>query len=1065
MRRGCATHQVSESHTLDGLRGSWPHDTLIMDNNDEPMSRPPLKPQRSLQLERIETPKGLDRHAGRGPSPETGSEDTGAPKTVSRRLDSRFDAVEGPPEPITAPTLQRSLSLTANLPALLKSVASLAEGGRISIQTAWHDVRGYAQKQLLERLINMADGFGGKKLPGFVYKAGSVGMCYVKPSESEQRGCPTYDRLPPVTIRPIVDPISSLPGLVDSLATIRFSEQLMSGKTVTSVIPSLSGEEHVIKRYLLKPKKRHRILQLHQGCLMAGQDLNALFRKAGDKGFVCFHYKLDRGTGEAGELVLSGLPKGKASLAASNAQLVVTLKRGVGGTAGMKSEARLLDKDALLGLLLGEDPESLLKYYAALSKVEDDPSVLRNLSLEDEELLEDKPVVAEKKLSLHSLCCRVDLYLDRRLWTALSGREVSELMAATRRFGEHFSEMMREQNWNRHLDHLRMVRAAIARDAEDAYEDHEEEHDGHPDWPPLAGKTAIHEQIDALLDKAMGSLHTKEPSEAARGQQSFLKMHVSCLALAASHKRFNIGHTSHAMPMYMVSTRDCFSSDIVGEEIPLVTATGREFVKTRWFIQSAEAPTNFDAVLEGLSGKGDGIGSVGVGKAYGGGRERSRRVEAGEEGEEGKGVQWIVGETPITHGDGVEGMVRLITDGMVSTVVAATDASRDLQPDCADNYLVPLGVTTYDGLFDPQELGDIEAQCDRLHQESIKGVLPRECYHETSTKTGSLKRTKYFFGSRYLWSREQLKSPHAKLAGGIRRDVPKPPAWMKNMVEQPMVSANLADEGFVDAIALNMYHDGSEGIQSHYDDAKRFHQPIYSLRLFSDSRLSFGTQLYGFTNGLFFVPMPRGCVTVMENSGYAANGVKHCVRPIDMTGKSAAMILRKINDDALKLAEQLFWNEGLHKLSSLSLEPADPEELIWNPLFNSDSKIDKETSLLLQKQRNEKRDEKLVKSLLRSMIKEVVKREQRRETRKRKVTEIMSGIVKRVCTAERLGVDLCGTDGLLTVGSGRQGADGQVHPSAEVVKDDETLDLFSLMDDMISFVEHPAHSLKRVRSE
>ena len=45
--------------------------------------------------------------------------------------------------------------------------------------------------------------------------------------------------------------------------------------------------------------------------------------------------------------------------------------------------------------------------------------------------------------------------------------------------------------------------------------------------------------------------------------------------------------------------------------------------------------------------------------------------------------------------------------------------------------------------------------------------------------------------------------------------------------------------------ALNMYHDGSEGIQSHFDDGTRFSRPIFSVRLFSDSRLSFGTQLYG----------------------------------------------------------------------------------------------------------------------------------------------------------------------------------------------------------------------------
>jgi len=100
-----------------------------------------------------------------------------------------------------------------------------------------------------------------------------------------------------------------------------------------------------------------------------------------------------------------------------------------------------------------------------------------------------------------------------------------------------------------------------------------------------------------------------------------------------------------------------------------------------------------------------------------------------------------------------------------------------------------------------------------------------------------------------------------------------------------MEAESIVPLGFVNAIALNMYHDGSEGIQNHYDDSKRFKQPIYSLRLFSDSRLAFGTQLYGFTNGTFCIPMPRGCITVMENGGYAANGVKHGVRPIDMTGK------------------------------------------------------------------------------------------------------------------------------------------------------------------------------------
>lgn len=99
-----------------------------------------------------------------------------------------------------------------------------------------------------------------------------------------------------------------------------------------------------------------------------------------------------------------------------------------------------------------------------------------------------------------------------------------------------------------------------------------------------------------------------------------------------------------------------------------------------------------------------------------------------------------------------------------------------------------------------------------------------------------------------------------------------------------MVEANLVRNGFLDSWALNIYHDGSQGIQPHYDDSARFERPVYSLRLFSDSRLSFGTQLYGYTNGAFCVDMPRGAITIMHAGGYAVAGAKHCVRPVDLAG-------------------------------------------------------------------------------------------------------------------------------------------------------------------------------------
>lgn len=63
---------------------------------------------------------------------------------------------------------------------------------------------------------------------------------------------------------------------------------------------------------------------------------------------------------------------------------------------------------------------------------------------------------------------------------------------------------------------------------------------------------------------------------------------------------------------------------------------------------------------------------------------------------------------------------------------------------------------------------------------------------------------------------------------------------------------------------MNVYHDGKEGLAQHFDDAVRFKQPIYSVRLFSDCRLSFGSQFYGFCNGAFCIPLPRGCIAVLE---------------------------------------------------------------------------------------------------------------------------------------------------------------------------------------------------------
>ena len=186
-----------------------------------------------------------------------------------------------------------------------------------------------------------------------------------------------------------------------------------------------------------------------------------------------------------------------------------------------------------------------------------------------------------------------------------------------------------------------------------------------------------------------------------------------------------------------------------------------------------------------------------------------------------------------------------------------------------------------------------------------------------------------------MWNAHQLAEPHSSLAAGIRTDVSPIPSWMRAKVEGPMVQAGIIDKDFVNSMALNVYHDGEEGLGQHFDDAVRFRQPIFSLRIFSDARLSFGSQLYNFCNGAFSVPMSRGCITVMEEASFAANGVKHCIRPVDMTGKSAAFILRQMHPDCV--ADARLYDDCVELPLHLSTMSIDPNSLGYASLKTMES--------------------------------------------------------------------------------------------------------------------------------
>ena len=315
------------------------------------------------------------------------------------------------------------------------------------------------------------------------------------------------------------------------------------------------------------------------------------------------------------------------------------------------------------------------------------------------------------------------------------------------------------------------------------------------------------------------------------------------------------------------------------------------------------------------------------------------------------------------------------------------DNYRDVVP--ASQYdaaadIYPAGVTTYTDLFSDEGLRKVEGRVVELEHKISQRLLPESCY-DRSQHWNCVRRTKTFFGARYLWTKDQKSQSSAGKAGGIRLDVPRVPKWVREDVEDPLVRCRVVPENFINSSAVNIYHDGSEGIQSHYDDDSRFARPIVSLRLFSDSRLSFGTQFFGYVNGSFFVPMPRGCITVMEERGYAANGIKHSVRPTDMTAKSVAVILRHVHDECMEEAAEILMDETGRWFQGLGLEEGQGKR----PVDDSQKEA-----------RAAEKAEADVQKVVRSVIRQVqgrVRAEQRAAEQREKAARAAARAAEREC--------------------------------------------------------------------
>ena len=63
-----------------------------------------------------------------------------------------------------------------------------------------------------------------------------------------------------------------------------------------------------------------------------------------------------------------------------------------------------------------------------------------------------------------------------------------------------------------------------------------------------------------------------------------------------------------------------------------------------------------------------------------------------------------------------------------------------------------------------------------------------------------------------MWTKIQLSEPFSHVAAGVRCDVSKPPIWTQAKLLDPLYKSGVIKKDFVNSIAMNVYHDGTEGL-------------------------------------------------------------------------------------------------------------------------------------------------------------------------------------------------------------------------------------------------------------
>eukprot|EP00890_Picochlorum_soloecismus_P002553 jgi/Picsp_1/3299/NSC_06138-R2_probable alpha-ketoglutarate-dependent dioxygenase abh5 len=293
------------------------------------------------------------------------------------------------------------------VPAAVKSIIDYAKQFGLPAQEVWEEARNFLLSYAIEKIekeIHQVD-----EEPGFNYRENSVGLSYVLPSESRQKDCPEYLPLPPITIRPKLKEMQLDPKDI-LLEESVFS--LLQGETTLSVLPSC--EDSLMKTYLLYPEERLQIVDNCNGTVKWSVSIPQFLSFVSEKAFLCLHYTAEKNGEDS--FAIKCIESNPTGILKSNIQITLTMKKGVAGTAGMKAEARSLSEKGIMDILSTDDLEVVFDRYKERRSRQSDCD--KEFSLDDN--FPEKLFSAEKRLSLSTHSCRIEMFVDRKLWKQMN---------------------------------------------------------------------------------------------------------------------------------------------------------------------------------------------------------------------------------------------------------------------------------------------------------------------------------------------------------------------------------------------------------------------------------------------------------------------------------------------------------------------------------------------------------------------------------------------------------------------------------------------------------------------